>query len=241
MTLNDLVVRIKDRSHRGNTAITTDDITQQIIRCINDSRRELIRYVPKQFLRKDAASPIALTYPTVIYSLAHDVQEPIIFRYTFQNVEYVLKRVESEREFYLTLFIKSQSPNRPFFYVENGFDTSGNRQIQVYPIPDPVTGPFTLNYSYYKDPTQTELTTADLNTEFPDFPSYMQDAVWKGGLYHFLKQFDDQLGAVAKADYDKATMDLEVAENSDQDMELVMRWGFGKVNYRDPTTGIRLL
>lgn len=241
MTLNDMVIRIKDRSHRGNPAITTDEITNQIIRCINDARRELIRYVPRQFLRVDSPAPLIATYPTVLYSLDIVVQEPIIFRYTFDNVEYVLKRIESEREFYLTLFIKSQSPNRPFFYVEKGFDTLGKRQIEIYPIPDPVIGPFTINYSYYKDPTRAELTSVDLTTEFPDFPSYMQDAVWKGGLYHFLKQFDDQLGAVAKVDYDKANMDLQIAEDSDQDMELSLRWGFGKINYRDPTTGIRLL
>jgi hypothetical protein len=196
--------------------------------------------VPKQFLRVDAASPLTLTYPTVLYSLDITVQEPIIFRYTFDNVEYVLKRIESEREFYLTLFIKSQSPNRPFFYVEKGLDTSGRRQIEVYPIPDPVIGPFSVNYSFYKDPTRTELTSADLNTEFPDFPSYLQDAVWKGGLYHFLKQFDDQLGAVAKVDYDACRLALDEAEDSDQDMELTMRWGFGRGIYKDPTTGIRL-
>lgn len=241
MTLNDIVKRVKNRAHRGDINITTDDITDQIIMCVNDARRELIRFVPKQFLRVDATSPIIATNPTILYSLAPDVQEPIVFRYTFQGVEYVLQRIESEREYYLTLFIRSQSPNRPFFYVEKGFDASKNRQIEIYPIPDPVIGPFTINYSYFKDPTRTELTELDLNIEFPDFPIYMQDALWKGALYHFLKQFDDPGQGVAKADYDAVTMALEQAEDADQDLDLCIRWGFGKVNYRDPTTGIRLI
>ena len=241
MNVGDIVIRVKDRSHRGDTAVTTDAITQQILRCVNDSRRELIRFVPKQFLRKDATSPLVLTNPTVLYSLAHDVQEPIIFRYTLNNVEYILQRVESEREYYQMLFIRSQSPNRPFFYVEKGFDGSGNRQIEVYPTPDPIIGPFTVNYSYFKDPTQTDITTSDLGTEFPDFPSYMQDAIWKGALYHFLKQFDDQGQVAAKVDYDAATLALNEAEDSDQDIELSLRWGFRKNYTTDPVTGIRLV
>jgi hypothetical protein len=242
MTLNDLVLRIKDRSHKGDPTVTTDTITAQIIRALMDARRELVRKVPKQYLRVDATTPLSLVNPTVLYSLAPDVLAPIIFRYTFNNVEYLLMRIESEREFYQNLFIRSQGPNRPYYYVEKGFDTSGNRQIEVYPIPL-VGTTFTTNYSYYKDPTRTDLTTADLATTFPDFPSYMLDAVWKGGLFHFLKNFDDQMGQeLAEKDYEKASLAIDEVNEADQDMELQMRWGVIKNRgYHDQTTGIRLI
>jgi hypothetical protein len=241
MTLLSMVNRIKARSHRGNPTITNDTITSNIIDGIMDARRDLVRYLPKHFLRKDATSPIIYTPATVLYSEASDVLDPIIFRYTFQGVEYVLKRIESEREYYLTLFIRTQAPNRPFFYVEKGLDSSGNRQIEIYP-PCDTNGPYTINYTYYKDPTKVDLTTADLSNEFPDFPSYMQDPLWKGGLFYFLKNFDDsQQLQIAQADYAKGTEMLDEIEDSDQDLELCMRWGFGKLNYRDPTTGIRLI
>lgn len=242
MLLNDIVIRVKDRAHKGDPTKTDDDITAQIIRAVNDSRRDLVRYLPKHFLRKDAVTPITYSFGgPVINSLASDLMDAIIFRYTFQNVEYVLKRIESEREYYLTLFIRSQSPNRPFFYVEKGLDNSGNKQIEIYPLCDN-NGPYTINYTYYKDPTKVELTTADLNTEFPDFPSYMQDAIWKGALFYFLKNFDDsQMLPGAKTDYEESKIQLDEIEDSDQDLELQIRWGFGKINYRDPTTGIRLI
>lgn len=241
MILKEHVDRIKDRSHKGDVNITTDNLTAQILRAIEDSRRDLVRYLPKHFLRKDA-TPLTWSFggPNIV-SLASDVIDPIIFRYTFQNVEYVLKRIESEREYYLTLYIKAQSPNRPFFYVEKGLDGSGNRQMEIYP-PCDTNGPYTINYSYYKDPTKIKLTTADLNIEFPDFPSYMQDALWKGGLFYFFNNFDDsQMQATAQADYALAKQQLDEIEDSDQDLELQIRWGFGKINYRDPTTGIRLI
>ena|SRR5579859_2007552 len=238
MLLNDVVNRVKDRSHRGNVNITTDDVTAQILRAINDARRELIRFLPKQFLRK--TSFITVSNPTITYSLASDCQEPLILHYTFQGVEYILKKIESEREFYINLYIFTQAQNRPFFYVDMGYDASKNRQIQIYPIPD-LNGPYTVNYTYFKDPTMTDLGTADLAIEFPDFPSFMQDAIWKGALYHFLKNFDDPLQQVAKADYDASILALDIAENEDQDLELCIRWGMSRLLYRDPSTGIRLI
>lgn len=242
MTLNDVVKRVKDKSHKGDPNVTSDEVTAQIIRAVEDARRELVRYLPKHFLRKDATSPIVWNFgSSVIQPLASDVMDLMIIRYTFLNVEYVLKRVESEREYYLTLFIRSQSVNRPFFYVEKGLDASGNKQIEIYP-PCDTNGPYNLNYTYYKDPTRTTLTTGDLGTEFPDFPSYMQDAAWKGALFHFLKNFDDvAMLAGSKQEYEEGKQQLDDIEDSDQDLELQMRWGFGKLNFRDPTTGIRLI
>lgn len=242
MLLNDIVLRVKDRAHKGDPNITTDVVTAQIIRAACDARRDLVRYLPKHFLRKDAVAPLTYAFgDNPIKPLASDLMDAMIFRYTFQGVEYVLKRIESEREYYLTLYIKSQSVNRPFFYVEKGLDGSGNKQIELYP-PCDTNGPYNINYTYYKDPTKIELTTLDLNTEFPDFPSYMQDAIWKGALFYFLKNFDDsQMLATAKSDYDDSKNQLDQIEDSDQDLELQIRWGFGKINYRDPTTGIRLI
>lgn len=238
MLLNDVVKRVKDRSHRGDVNVTTDAITAQILRAINDARRDLIRFLPKQFLRK--TSSISVVNPTVLYSLAADCQEPLILHYTFNSIEYVMVKIESEREFYQDLYIFTQAINRPFFYVDMGYDASKQRQIQVYPIPD-TNGPYTVNYTYFKDPTLVDLDTIDLTTEFPDFPSYMQDALWKGALYYFLKSFDDQGQQIAKGDYDIATNALDIAENQDQDLELSIRFGMSRALYRDPTTGIRLI
>lgn len=240
MTLNDLVVRVKDRSHKGDPVITSDAITAQIIRGIEDARRDLIRYVPKQYSRKDALLPLVVTDANILYSLAADVMEPIIFRYILNDVNYVLQRITSEREYYLNLFIQTQAPNRPFFYVEKGLDALGNRQIEIYPRALPATI-FNVEYAYYKDLTKTTLTTADLNIEFPDFPSYIQDALWKGSLYYFLKNFDDaQMLEIASRDYEVAKVELDKIEEEDQDLDIVWRFGLSRSLYRDETTGIRL-
>lgn len=240
MTVRELLKRVKDRSRKGDPNVTGDYTTLEMLRAINDARRDLIRYVPKQFLRKDAVTPLSLVNPTVLYSLASDVMEPIIFRYTFGGVEYVLQRIESEREYYITLFIRTQAPNRPFFYVEKGLDSSGNRQIEVYPTPLPANT-YTVNYTYYKDASKTDVTLTDIDSEFPDFPSYMQDALWKGSLYYFMAGHGGMEGvAIAKTDYEAAKIELDKIEEEDQDMDIVWRWGFSRPLYRDPTTGIRL-
>ena len=238
MTLNDIVIRVKERSHRGKITVTTDEITAQIVRAVNDARRELVRHIPKFYFRSTAS--FVVSNPTVVYALAADLQELLILHYTFNDVEYILKRVESEREFYQTLYIFTQSTNRPFFYVDLGQNSSKQKQIQIYPTPD-TNGPYTVNYTYYKDPTQVELTTDDLNEEIPDFPSFVQDPLWKGALYHFLKSFDDAQGmAIAKLDYDKAVLEMDEAEDQDMDEELTWRWGFSRMWPYDPVTGIKL-
>lgn len=238
MTLNDIVVRVKERSHRGDINVTNDDITASIIRAVNDARRELVRHIPKYYFR--ATASISVTSPTVIYSLAADLQELLILHYTFNSVEYILTRILSEREFYENLYIFTQSVNRPYFYVDLGQDNNKQKQIQIYPTPD-TNGPYTVNYTYYKDPTMVELTVLDLATEIPDFPSFTQDPLWKGALYHFLKSFDDAQGmAIAKIDYDAATLAIDESEDEDMDVELSWRWGYARFPYNDPVTGIRL-
>src|SRR5688572_4284285 len=120
MTLNDVVKRVKDRSHRGDVDVTNDDITSQIIRAVNDCRRKLIRRLPKEWLRK--SSSISVVQGTTTYSLASDTQEPIVFRFTDDSNEYIITKVESEREFYQKVYSASAAQNRPAYYVDLGRD-----------------------------------------------------------------------------------------------------------------------
>lgn len=374
MVLNDLVIRVKTRSHRGNVSITTDAITQQIIDAINDSRREIIRLIPKQWLRKtsqfntvpatiaggatkgtltsgsapqttplnpiagiaiglngeaeqtvvvsssasggpaiaqsiqngvqaliavntynqpayinftctftgglyvltsgmtginssvflpdagptDAATLLKLTagsgatatqgsgaasfdpLPVPLYDLPTDCQEPLLLRYNFNGADYFLSKVESEREFYLNVFGTTVAPNKPLFFFDAGVNqATASRQIYIWPIADIV---YTVFLTYMMDPTLVDLTTANLSQAIPVFPSYIQDALWKGALYHFLKNFDDQMGQVAKADYEAAKLEVEIADERDLDSDLQFRLDVGRriTDFRSPSTGIRL-
>lgn len=220
MTLNDIVKRIKDRSHRGDVDVTTDAITAQILRAINDARRKIIRRVPKDFLR--STGTISVVSSTTTYSLASDVQEPIVFRYSYLNNEYLLTKVESEREFYQEVYKANATAGKPSHYIELGLDSSGYKQIQVYPSPD---ASYTVTYAYYKDPSTTELTTSDLATAVPDIPSYLQDALVEGALWLFLKGFDDAAQLAAKQDFKESVVEADIAEDRDEDLELSWRIG----------------
>lgn len=366
-----MVNRIKGRARRGNTAVTTDAVTQQIIDAINDARREVSRQIPKQWFRAtsvfntvatdvpastagtstSAASPgtsaaattgllsIALdgetaqsiTVPTSLvtaatiaaniqsqvqaltplytynaasytgftctftgglyvltsgsvgtqsavvvtatgtigstlklgvanggtetagtgaksfnplaaplYDLPTDCQEPVLFRYNFNGADYFLSKVESEREFYLNVFGTTVAPNKPLFFFDAGVNqTTRKRQVYIWPIANIV---YTVELTYQVDPTVTDLTTADLNSVVPYFPSYVQDALWKGGLYHFLKSFDDAAQGAAKADYEEAKLAMDIADERDQDSDLQFRMDVGRrlTDFRSPGTGIRL-
>jgi hypothetical protein len=238
MILLKMVNKIKRSSHRGTQSLTTDQITADIVDCINDARRDVIKLVPKESLRKDATSPIATVASTTTYSLASDVAFPIVFRYTSGGKEYVLAKIQSEREFFEKWYSANSSNNKPLWYLPLGYDGSGNKQIRLWPTPDAV---YSINYAYYKDPTGTDLTVSDLNTSFPDFPNYLQDAMWKGGLYYFLKGFDDPGQGVALSDYEKAKVGDNIAENDASDEGLQFKFDLdGKVAFNDSATGIKL-
>lgn len=384
MTLNDLVIRVKTRSHRGNINITNDAYTQQIIDAINDSRREVIRLVPKQWLRSTsqfntvpataaggatagfltsgsspqttgihlAAGFISLdgdglqlafttglnppfpgattgvqvaaniqysvrlltpnfTYnqfaytnfsciyngtnyvmtsgsigaqssvevtpylgtpagftdavvpykmdaadgaistlgtgagpfdplPLPLYDLPQDCQEPVLLRYNFNGADYFLSKVESEREFYLNVFGTTVAPNKPLFFFDAGVNqVTRCRQLYIWPIADKV---YTMFLTYMMDPTLVDLTMVNLPTVIPVFPSYIQDCLWKGALYHFLKNFDDPLGAIAKSDYEASKLEVEIADERNLDSDLQFRMDVGRriTDFRSPGTGIRL-
>jgi len=237
MILNDAVKRVKRVTHRGSQAVTNDQITIDIVQAINDSRRDTIRLVPKDWLRKSAGTPITTVSGTSTYSLASDVQEPLLFRYTVGTTDYFLNKIDSEREFYQQTFGSNTANDKPRFFVDLGLDGSGNRQILLFPTPDAA---YVINYVYYKDPSKTELTVADLNTEIPDVPSYLQDVLWKGARYYFLMGFDDAAQSIAKADFEQAKLDVEKADNMDLDSEMALRFGFQDIDRRSPS-GIRIV
>lgn len=222
MTLNDVVKRVKDRSHRGAVGTTTDEITAQIIRAINDARRDIIVLLPKSWLRKTSSFPTVSG--TTTYSLASDVQEPALFRYTTGGSDYLLIKVDSEREFYQKYYSSTAGNSKPQYYFDAGIDSSGYRQILLSPTPDAA---YTVNYVYQKDGSATDLSTSDLATAIPDIPNHLQGALWKGALYYFLKGFDDPAQLVAKKDFQEALMDTEIAEERDLDTNLAFRWGVG--------------
>lgn len=236
MTLNDLVKRVKDRTYRGDVDVTTDDITAQIIRAANDARRKLIRRLPKEYLRK--TSTISVVQGTTTYSLASDVQEPLLFRYTSSNAEYIVRKVDSEREFYDLLYSASAAQNKPTHYFDAGRDNSGYRQVILYPTPD---ASYTVNYTYYKDPSRTELTTSDLATEIPDVPSYLQDALVSGTIWLFLMTVDDKAAQDrAKADFMQDLIESDIAESEDQDSDLRFRFDVKRYPDISENTGLRI-
>ena len=236
MTYNDVVKRIKDQAHKGDPDTTTDIITAQIVRAMNDARRKIIRKLPKEWIR--SSSTISVVQGTTDYSLASDVQEPIIFRYTSSNSEYIITKVDSEREFYQNYYSANASQDKPRVYIEIS-RSSGNRQIKLFPTPD---ASYTVNYAYMKDSTSTELTTSDLGTTVADIPSYLQDALVEGTLWIFLKCFDDHAAVDrAKANFEKALLEADIAEDQDRDGELSFRFGQGDNDFRDPSTGIKLV
>jgi hypothetical protein len=222
MLLNTAVKNVKRLSHRGDQTVTTDTITSDIVANINDARRDLVKYIPKRFLHKQATSPLSLVSGTAVYSLASDVLEPIVFRWTLNNTLYLPRKVESDREWFENVYSPSQANTIPRHYRELG-PSSALKRVEFFPTPDQT---ISCDYEYYKDPCGTDLTTSDLSSEIPDFPGYMHDALWKGGLYYFIRGFDDSAGTmIAKQDYNECIMALDKLEDADQDSDMSMRFG----------------
>lgn len=236
MVLNTIVKAVKRKSHRGSQSVTSDQITTDIVACVNESLRDVCRMLPKQFFHKKAATGLAVTTGVVgtpaVYSLASDVQEPIVFWYNLNSQFYRLSKIPSDQEWMTGVWDPNGALNNPRFFREIGPDSSGYKQIEIYPIP---IANLTLNYEYYRVKT-SDLDTDDLNTEVPDLPDYLQDVVEKGALYYFLKGFDDPLQGVAKTDYEQAKLALEIADEQNADSLPALR--FAKKHYTLP--GFRL-
>lgn len=223
MLLSTCVKTIKRKSHRGDQTITTDLITTDIIACINEALRDVVKFLPKRFWFKQ--STIAVTVGVVgtpaVYSLPSDCQEPINFWYNTGGSKYVLRKVDSDKEWIDSVWDPNGALQKPSVYREIGPNSStAYKQIEVYPISD---ASYTVNIEYYKT-KGTDLTTSELAAVIPDVPDYCLDVVEKGGLYYFLKGFDDSMQGVAKQDYMEAKLALEMADEQDRDSDVRMRW-----------------
>lgn len=158
-----------------------------------------------------------------VYSLASDVQEPIAFHYTNSGSYYVLCKIDSDQEWLTKIWNPNTAIGLPIWYRETYPNAStAYKQIEIFPI---ANTSITLNYEYYKT-KGTDLTssTTDLATEIPNIPDYCHDAVWKGGLYRFLKGFDDPAQIKAQEDYERAKLAMDVADEKDLDTDLRWRW-----------------
>lgn len=227
MLLNTIVKTVKRKAHRGSQTVTTDQITTDIIACINEAIRDVAKLVPKRYWFKQAT--IAVTSGVVgtpaVYSLASDCQELILMHYTSGGSITKLTKIDSDAEWIQQIWDPAGALGAPRYYRELGPATStGYKQVEIYPIAD---ASYTLNCEYYKN-KPSDLTTADLSTEIPTIPDSVQDAVEKGALYYFLKGFDDSLQMVAKKDYEDSKMEMEIADERDNDSDLRLRFNMGR-------------
>lgn len=235
MVLNKIVKTVKRKSHRGSQSTTNDQITTDIVECVNEALREVCRMLPKQFFHKKG-TPLSVTTGVVgtpaVYSLASDVQEPIVFWYNVNSNFFKLHKIPSDQEWVNGVWDPNGALEDPRFFREIGPDASGYKQIEIYPIPKQN---LTLNYEYYRTKT-SDLDADDLNTELPDIPDYLQDVIEKGALYYFIKGFDDAAGEIAKRDFEQAKLALEIADEQNADALPALR--FPKKHYTLP--GFRL-
>ncbi len=233
MILNTIVKTVKRKSHRGSQAVTTDSITADIIACVNEALRDACKLIPKRYFFKQG-TPIALSVGTIavpaVYSLPDDCQELILLHYTANNSVYKLIKIDSDSEWIEKIWNINQTPNRPLYYRELGSDNSGNKQIEIFPIPD---NTYSLKNEYFKV-KPTDLTVSDISTEIPTIPDSVQDVVEKGALYYFLKGFDDNLQMVAKKDYEEAKLDMEIADERDADSDNRLRFNMMRSSMLPP-------
>jgi hypothetical protein len=234
LLLSTVVKAVKRKSHRGSQSVTTDQITTDVVACINEAIRDICKLLPKRFFFKQ--STVSLTVGVAgtasTWSLASDCQEPILFHYTNNNSVTRLQKIDSDKEWIDKIWDPSQAVNKPRFYREIGPNSStGYKQIEVFPIPD---GSYTLNYEYYKT-KGTDLTTSDLASEITIIPDHVQDVLEKGALYYFLKGFDDSMQGIAKADYEEAKLGLEIADERDIDSDTRLRWNMTPYNTLPPS------
>lgn len=232
MLLNTLVKTVKRKSHRGDQAVTTDQITLDILACLSEAIRDVSKLLPKRYWHK-TGTPLSLTLGVAgtpaVYSLASDCQEPVAFHYVDGATYYNLSKVDSDSEWLRKIWNPNASVGKPLYYREIGPDANGYKQIEVFPIPD---GSILLQNEYYRT-KGSDLTTSDLASEIPYIPDHVQDVVEKGGLYYFLKGFDDSLQAVAKTDYMEAKQAMNESDEADFDADLRMRWDIQRPYFGD--------
>jgi len=213
---------IKRKAHRGDRAITTDNITADIVACIAEAFREVIRLVPKRFLHD--SSTIAVTAGVAgtpsVWSLASTCQEPIYFHYTDGGNYRKLSKITSDHEWLDQIWNPATAINRPLYFREIGLDGSGNKRIEIFPVPDVA---ITLKYEFYKR-HGVDLSVSVISSEIPLIPDLYHDAVEKGGLYLFLKGFDDQAAQTALGDYEKAKLDMTISDENDLDDDITFRY-----------------
>lgn len=234
MLLNTICNTVKRDTHRGSQLVTTDTITSDIVACVNRAIRDIQRLLPKRFWLKQ--STLALTAGTAgtpaVYSLASDVQDISMLTYFISSTYYIITKIDSDREWLQQIWNPVASTNRPYYFREIGPDSSGYKQIEIFPIPN---ASITVNIEYYRLKT-ADLSVSDLLSQLPDIPDQYQDVVEKGAIYYFLKGFDDPLGGVAKEDYSEAIMALEVGDERNNAGDLRLR--MGTMRYEIP--GFRL-
>ena len=224
MLLNTLVKTVKRKSHRGSQGVTTDQITTDIIACANEAIREIYKLVPKKFFWKQGTltvTPGTQGVPSV-WSLDNTCQEPIVFWYIWQpgTTQFQLAKIFSHQEWFSGVWNINTTPYQPIYFRDIGLDSSGNRQIEIFPASNTS---ITLNYEYYiKKPV--DLGNSDLTLEIPVIPDIYHDAIETGALYKFLKGFDDPKTPEAKADYESMLMAMEMGDERDLDGSLSMRW-----------------
>ena len=222
MLLSTLVKTVKRKSHRGNQLVTTDAITTDIIACVNECTRELARLLPKRYWHKASSflTSVGTTGVPAVYSLDADVQEPIVFYYVANgSILYTMTKIDSDREWIRGIWNPVMPPNFSRLYRQIGPDANGYKQIELFPVP---AGIYTMQYEYYKT-RHADLTISDINSEVPDFPDWVQDAIEKGALYIFLKGFDDAGLPAAEKDYFMAREALEESDEQNKDSDLRFR------------------
>lgn len=206
--------------------MTTDQITTDIIACINEAIRDVAKLVPKRYWFKQATVAVAggVIGTPAVYSLASDCQELILMHYTSGGAITKLIKVDSDAEWINQIWDPSGALGAPRYYRELGPNaTTGYKQVEIYPI---ANASYTVNCEYYKN-KPSDLASADLATEIPTIPDSVQDAVEKGALYYFLKGFDDSLQMVAKKDYEEAKLEMEIADERDTDSDIRLRFNTG--------------
>lgn len=235
MTLLTLVNTVKRKSHRGSQSITTDQITTDIIACVNEAFRDVFKLLPKRNFWKTTTVAVTsgVAGTPAVYSLASDVQEPIGFWYSLNNSYYKLAKIQSDTEWMQSVWNPNEAINTPLYYRELGPNSStGYKQIEIFPI---ANASITLNYEYYKTKS-ADKTVADIAAELTDIPDYLIDVVEKGAYYYFIKGFDDPAAEIAKSDYEQAKLSFEIADESNRDQLPAFR--FQRRRYQVP--GFRL-
>lgn len=234
MTYNDAVKMVKDMSHRGDVDVTTDTNTAKILRAMTEIRRQIIRQLPKEWLKTSETISMTVAGGTT-YALSATCQESNMFRYTDDGSEYMIKKVASEKEFFEKYYDPNSAADRPAYYCEIG-PSAKVKQIRIEPAPDAT---YTVTHSYWKDPSGTKITTSDLSTTVDDIPDYTFDCLWKGTLYLFLKSYDDEGWKAAKQDYIESLIEADIADDRDLDGDVGFRFDAGD-GYLHSEAGLRI-